>query len=104
MRMLNERSRLPVTFKFFDAGTRPSVPSTVHYRIDCLTSGAVLVDWTALETAAVVTIVIPATVNAILNRSNNFEIKEMTVEANQGTVDAYTETYPWKVRNIEGVA
>lgn len=104
MKAVNEGSRLPVTFKLFDGDSAARTPTTLRYRVDCESTGRELIGWTDLTPASEVSLIVPATVNAIQNRSNSFELKTMTVEADTGTVNAFTEEYTWRVNNLQGVS
>lgn len=100
---VNDRSRLPLTFKLFTSTTQPITPTTLRYRIDCESTGRELVGWTDVSPASTHSLVIPAGVNVIQNRANSFELKTMTVEADTGTDNAFTEQYTWRVKNLTGV-
>lgn len=103
MLSVNEGSRLPLTFKLFDFATTPIEPTTLRYRIECESTGRELVAWTEVTPAAVTSLIIPASVNAIQSRSNSFELKTMTVEADADTDNAITEEYTWRVKNFLGI-
>ncbi len=103
MLSINEGSRLPLTFRLFNSATTPLTPLTLRYRIDCESTGRELVAWTDVTPSSSISLVIPASVNAIQNRANTFELKTMTVEADADTENAFSEEYTWRVKNLTGV-
>ena len=110
MKTVSERNGLEFTAKFFDHENQPAVPATVHWRLDCQTTGANLVDWTEETPVATyddfgdavdvsVEVEIPASANAIQQDSNRREIKELTVTAGKDTDREYSETITYVVVN-----
>lgn len=86
---------------YFRSGTAASTPTSARYRVDCLTTGKSLTDWTSLTPAAVINITVTSTDNAIQDQGNRVEIKQITVEENTGTSQT-RDTQQWEVRNIRG--
>jgi len=86
----------------FRSGAAASAPSTAKYRVDCITTGKVLQDWTSLTVAASVTIAMTATFNAIQNQNNRSEIKQLTVETEEDTTTQTRESRTYVVENIRG--
>lgn len=78
------------------------VPTTVHYRVDCLSTKQKITDWTSVSAAANVTITITSTMNQILNGDSNWERKQITVKADDGLSTQVIRTGKWIVDNIEG--
>lgn len=99
---INERSRLPVTVKFADGDWLGIVPDTVRYRLDCKSTGRTILDWTDVTPANPIVITVTADQNAIVSDDNKFERKVLAVEANYGTGNQYTDSYEWKVKNLQG--
>lgn len=99
---VNERSRLPITIKFADGSWIPTAPNTARYRIDCQTTNTVIQDWVTLTPGATVAVVVSATQNAIVDDTNRYESKVMAVEANYGLDSQYTDSFVWKVKNLQG--
>jgi len=81
-------------------GATAEAPTTAKYRVDCITTGKVLTDWTTLTPAASMAIAITATHNAIQDQSNRREKKQLTVSANHGTATQYRDAVTWQVENI----
>jgi len=96
---LTERSFLPVTAVFEDDRNVPKVPDTVHWKLVCVTTDTTIVDWTPLTPAASVEFEVGSTMNRIIDDGNSDEIKELTVEANQGTERAWNEVQQYRVLN-----
>lgn len=84
-------------------GQTAEAPTTAKYRLDCLTTGTKLTDWTTLTPAASMAISITSTENAIQDQSNRFEKKQLTVAANPDTATQYRAVAIWKVENIRNV-
>lgn len=80
-----------------------STPTTVKYRIDCLTSGREIADWTSVTPAAAsASIPITGAHNAIQDDSNDVETKQLTVMADEGLATQYREAVRWRVENLYG--
>lgn len=99
---INERSRLPVTIQFADGNWVVTAPNSARYRIDCETTGQVIQDWLDLPAGARVVATVTATQNAIIDDHNRFETKVMAVEANYSLETQYTDSFKWKVKNLQG--
>lgn len=100
--IFNEKSSLNATAVFRD-GETANAPTTAKYRIDCLTTGTKIKDWTSLTPAASITIPITSTENKIQDQSYRFEKKQITVAADP---DTSTETHgvtTYKIENTRGV-
>ncbi len=87
---------------YFREGEASEVPTTVKYRVDCLTTGKELTDWTTVTPAASVTISITATENAIQSQWNKSERKQITVARNPDLATQVRESVIYKVKNIAG--
>lgn len=96
---ITERSFIPVTAVFEDDRDVPRVPDTVHWKLVCVTTDTVLVDWTPLTPAATVEFEIGSTMNRIIDNANADEVKELTVEANQDTERAWNQVEQYRVIN-----
>ena len=98
---VKEGSSFTATVKFRASGAA-SAPTTAKYRLDCLTTGQRLVDWTSLSVAASIDIPITATNNAIQNQYNTTEKKQLTVASDPDTSTQTRDTMVYKVENIRG--
>lgn len=84
MTTINENTLLPYTFAPKDADGVAISPSTVRWRLDCLTTGTAISDWASVSPAASIAITIPATSNVIVNNANPSETKRITVQFDAG--------------------
>jgi hypothetical protein len=74
-------------------------PTTVRYRVDCVTSSTTPLSWQSLSPAASVLIDIPGTVNQIINDANPSEVRQVTVQANHGQPNQRTVVGEYVVPN-----
>lgn len=105
MDTVNEMNTSYVAVDFRDKRNRLAVPTAVSYRIDCLTTGAQVKPWTAIDPpAASVEIVIAAAENAILG-GNERERRVVTVIAayGPGSEDQASDDFSYDVRNLQYV-
>ena len=79
-----------------------AIPTTIHWRIDCLTTGRTVADWTSVSAASDFTIAVTGTHNAILNDCNSQETKQITVETDKGLATQYRESVAYTVENLYG--
>jgi len=96
-----ERSSITVTV-YFRASGAASAPSTVHYRIDNLTTGSNITAWTSVTPGVSVDIPITSAENKIVGQSNVRERRQITVSADKGTNTETRDTAEWFVNNIGG--
>lgn len=104
MATVNEGSTAYLSVSFSDKAGAPAQPDAVSYRIDCVTTGQVVLAETPLAPAASVEIVLTPTYNAILAAGNRVERKRVTVVASYGAADAVNDAYDYHVRNLAAVA
>jgi hypothetical protein len=88
--------------------TRPtkesSTPSTIHYRVDCLSTQQEITDWTSVASpSASNSIVITSTENQILDNSFSTETKQLTIKLDSGLSTQQIKPITWKVRNLQGI-
>lgn len=79
-----------------------ATPTTLKYRIDCLTTGTELADWTTVSAASSASISITGTHNAIQNEGNKYERKQLSVMTDEGLSTQYREAVSWTVENLYG--
>jgi len=102
--VVEENSHFTATAYFRDHATSAAAtPTTIRYRVDCLSTRTVLVDWTGVSAASSVSITIPAAANNIQDNTNRFEHKQITVEADNGLSTQAIGQRTWKTRNIYGL-
>jgi hypothetical protein len=92
---------LPVYLRLRSTGAA-ATPTTIHYRIDCKTTGRQVADWTSVSAASNFTISVTGTHNAILNDCNEQEIKQLTVMTDEGLSTQHRDAVQWRVDNLYG--
>lgn len=98
---VKEGSAFTATAYFRDRATQAaSAPTNIRYRIDCLTTGTVLADWTSTSAASSVSISVTGTHNAIQSQCNAKEIKQLTISADHGLSTQVRECAQWEVHNV----
>jgi hypothetical protein len=95
---IQELDQLPVTVTLTLDGA-PVAPSTLRWKLDCVTTRQSIVEWTSLSAASSVPLIIPATANAIVYIANPYETKRITVQANAGTDSQLNAVYDYDVTN-----
>ena len=78
-------------------------PASVRYRIDCLTTGLVITDWTSATPGTSVDIAVTGTENAIQDQSNTYERKQLVVESDTDASDQCRGQIIWRIQNLLGV-
>jgi hypothetical protein len=112
MLAFNENEGVFARASFTDADGNPSLPTTVHYRLDCGTTFANLIDDTSVtpevtvnasgQTEVTVEIAIPGSANEIRNNRNAREIKKLLVIANKDQDNEKSLESTYYVRNLQG--
>lgn len=84
------------------SGGIPTLAGAIDYRIDCITTGTQLLDWSSVTPQETVEINVPGSLNRIVSDDNTRERKQMVVRA---TTDGkvVNKTIDWEVQNIYGV-
>ncbi len=99
---VKERNSIGVTAYFRDSSNAASAPTTVHYRIDDLTTGTNILAWTSVSAAVSVSITVKSAENKIVDQSNKRERRQITVSADKGTTTETRDTSEWFIENIGG--
>lgn len=102
---IQERSGFTITPAFWDDSAYPwtaNTPTTVDYRIDCLATGARVLDWTTVTPGTTVSIPISAAYNIIQNNCNPYEQKQITVRTNAGLSTQFQMPLVYRVENLYG--
>lgn len=103
-RTVNEQTTMVVHARFRNRASAADVtPTTVAYRVDDLSIGLQLVDWTTVTPASSVDITITSTANKIQNDFRQYEAKQITVKTNSGLTDQFIESFTWDVKNLTGI-
>jgi hypothetical protein len=101
---VSENTTFPVTAYFRTRATKAaSAPTTVHYRIDCLSTHSELQDWTEVATGENVTITISSANNAIQQGTSRSERKQIIIQADRGLSTQVVNQATWLVNNILGI-
>jgi hypothetical protein len=98
---VKEGSAFTATAYFREDGDE-STPTNVYYRLDNLTTGERIADWTSVSAAANVSISVTATHNAIRSQCNRFEKMQLTVAADHELATQIREAVSWEVENVRG--
>lgn len=84
--IINELDQLPFRMTLRVKATRASAtPNSLRWRLDCVTNDQEVLDWQAAASLPTVQAVIPATANEIIDDTQQFETKRVTVQANYDT-------------------
>lgn len=97
---VNEGSTAYVTATFRDKAGQLAQPTSVSYRIDCVSNGQQIVDDTSATPGTSVEITLSAAHNAILDPKRARELRRVTVTGSYGADDAVVEQYDYWVRNL----
>lgn len=93
---------LAATFK--DKGGNPVAPASARYRIDCLTTGQQVLDWTSIASPqAEHELVISAAQNAWIASEARAQRRQVTVEATYGPGDSVYDVFEYSIRNLRYV-
>lgn len=100
---VQEGSAFSATAYFRDRATSASsVPTNAKYRVDNLSTGAVITDLTTLTPAASIVIPITAIHNAIQFNCNEREKVQLTVVGDSGLLTQVRNAVVWTVENLYG--
>jgi len=100
----SEGTNFTALVKFRDRATlAASTPTTIHYRVDDLTSSTKITDWTSVSAAANVSIALSSTENSIQGHSNRVERKQLLVKADSGLSTQAMGQVVWQVINHYGI-
>ena len=100
--LVNENSSFTATAYFRSGGTASASATNSQYRVDNLSTGKELKDWTSLTPAVSINISILSAWNKIQDDSNDFEEMQLTVASDRGETGATYSNVTWKVKNIYG--
>lgn len=84
------------------ASAAAETPTSLKYRIDCLTTGKQIADWTTLTAASSASISVTGTHNAIQDDANDSEVRQLTVMADDGLSTQHRGSVRWRVENLYG--
>ena len=97
---VKEKSSFTATayFRLLDAST---TPTTARYRVDDVTTGKKIRDWTDLTPATSIEIALTPDDNAMSTGTTRIERRRITVETNTDLDTQVREMAYWSVENIE---
>ncbi len=99
-----ERSQITVGARFRDRALADEVtPTNVKYRLDCLTTGQSIADWTSVTPGETVSVTVTPTQNAIVNGCNTHERKQLMIAADYGLATQFVESIEWEISNLRGL-
>ena len=99
-KIINEQSTFDLSFTVTDENNTLVTPTSVQYRIDDISSGTAITDWTSAVLDNPVNIPILSNYSIIINDKNKVELKEITVKVEySGSV--VTGSYCFGVRNLK---
>lgn len=101
---VNENSTFTLTARFWDDSAdawAATTPTTIRYRVDCATTGRVMLDWTSVTAASEISLTI--NVNSINEPHHVREWRQVTVEADHGLSTQYLDTFTYSVENIGAI-
>ena len=100
--LVKEHSSFTAVAYFRVAGAASAPATNIKYRVDNITRGKQLLDWTSVSVATTVDIAITSAHNAILDNTNRIEKVQLTVAADKGETNATYATIDWNVQNVYG--
>jgi hypothetical protein len=101
---VKEKSQLVIGATFRDRATAANVtPTNISYRLDCLTTGTQILDWTIVSTDDEITITVTAEQNKIQGDCNRLERKQLTVASDYALTTQFVESIEWDVENLRGI-
>lgn len=100
---ISEGDSYPLSVSFVDTDGVAGAPATVSYRVDCLTTGQEVVDWTSVAPAASVNITVSTVQNKIINDANRRELKRVLIKSVDSGGNTLSDAYRYWVMNEQGV-
>jgi len=102
--VINEENAFVATAYFRTRSSKAaSIPTTIHYKVDCLTTKTPLIDWTSVSAAANVDLIMTSAVNTIQSADSHFETKQLLVKSDSGLSTQAIGRTTWKVQNLHGI-
>lgn len=104
MIVVREQSRQKFAVSFQGEDLKLFVPGSVRYRLDDRTDNCVrqVLDWQDVTPDTSVEITVPASANTILNNSNRFELRVLTVQTDYGTDNQLSADETYRLQNLRG--
>jgi hypothetical protein len=102
MLTIPEQSRQGFAFIFEDENLESFVPATVRFRVHDPETALELIAWAEVTPDSTVNVVIPATVNRILDDSKAYEMRTVTVQSDYDTPHQLSQERTYRVENLSG--
>jgi hypothetical protein len=104
MLTIREESRQKFKVIFENEARERFIPISARYRLDDKTNGYTteLIGWTDMTPDEAVDVTIPSSANRILNDSNRYETRILTVQSDYGTDNQLSEDETYRVMNLSG--
>jgi len=99
---VKERNSATITAYFRNSSNAATVPTTVDYRIDDISTHTPITAWTSVSPASEVSITVKSAENRIIANGDATERRQITVSADRGTTTETRDTTEWFVENIGG--
>ncbi len=100
-----ERSSFTCAIALRNEANEVVTPDSMRYRIDCLTTGRTIRDWTDVTPSAEMSITVEPADNAIQSDRNAREQRQLTLVANNGQSNQFVDPDPirwWVVNVLQG--
>jgi hypothetical protein len=78
-------------------------PTNISYRIDDLTTGATVLDWTSVSADDEIEITVTPTQNAMQDECHDREVRQLVVAADYGLATQYLDSVEFVVENVWNV-
>lgn len=103
-REINENGAFTHEDTFLNNADVATVPTTIRYRVDCLTTGTAIRDWTTVSPGtAITTFTLTADDNEIQDSCNAYELREVLIHYNLGLSTAKVKSHQYRVVNRYGL-
>ena len=104
MATVNEKTTAYVAVKFYDKAGALAAPSSVTWRLDCMTNSQQIADWSSISPASEIEITVGFALNAIINQANDTERRVVTVRAVYGASDELHSEFVYILQNLRNVS
>lgn len=102
MRQINEGNAIQVGAVIRGDDGSITVPTTLAYRVDD-SSGASVIGWTSLTPESLTKISIPASSNVILDDSQPYENRMVTVMSDEGLPTQQVTAVEYRLKNLSSI-
>lgn len=101
MSTVNEASTCTVRARFYSPANVPVQPTTARWRLVDVTNNRVLQDWDTIDVTDVYAdVIVPASLNVIYSDRVRYQEHALSVQANVGDTEQYTDEVRYKVKNL----